>query len=84
MLVGGGSTSPQLGSRLHVLREGGEESLVVLGQDGWRGRGLGGGGRGGQEVWWMEGERVERKLVRQSQPGQRRVGEKRVLLGGES
>ena len=28
---GGGSTSPQLGSGLHVLGEGGEESLVVEG-----------------------------------------------------
>ena len=62
------TTSPELGSGLHVLGECGEES-VVLGQDGrgGRGRGLGGGGRG-QEVWWMEGERVERKLVRKSEP----------------
>ena len=62
------TTSPELGSGLDVLGEGGEES-VVLGQDGrgGRGRGLGGGGRG-QEVWWMEGERVERKLVRKREP----------------
>ena len=57
----------------------------MLGQDGrgGGGRALGGGGRR-QEVWWMEGQGVERKLVRKSQPGQRGVGEKRVLLGGES
>ena len=57
----------------------------MLGQDGrgGGGRALGGGGRR-QEVWWMEGQGVERKLVRKSQSSQRRVGEQRVLLGGES
>ena len=78
-----GTGSPQLGGGLHVLGEGGEEG-VVLGEDGG-GRGSGGlgGGGGREEVGRVEGERVERELVREGEPGQGRVGEERLLFGGE-
>ena len=74
--------SPELGRLLDVLGEGGEERVLVLGQEGGGGGGLAGGGRW-EEVWRLEGEGVEGELVWQGQAGQWRVREQRLLFGGE-